>query len=51
MEPLPMEMPQNIQDEAAYISENFGIPYTTALKVTLEKAKMADKAKKKRVGR
>jgi antitoxin component of RelBE/YafQ-DinJ toxin-antitoxin module len=48
---LPMEMHPNVQDEAAYISENFGIPISTALELTLEKAKKATKAKKKRVGR
>ncbi len=45
-----MEMPQNIHDEAAYISENFGVPLTTALEITLEKAKK-DARKKKRVDR
>jgi hypothetical protein len=49
---VQMEMPQNIQDEAAYLSENFAIPYTTALEVTLANADKAAKTKKKkRVGR
>jgi hypothetical protein len=46
-----MEMPQHIDDEAAYISENFGIPLILALEVTLERTKKAAKAKKKRVDR
>jgi hypothetical protein len=48
MEPLPVEMPQHIDDEAAYISENFGIPITTALEISLEKAKRKAKAKAKK---
>jgi hypothetical protein len=43
-----MEMPQHIDDEAAYISENFGIPFTTALKITQAAAKKSEKAKAKK---
>ena len=49
--PTHIEMPQNVQYDAAYISENIGIPISTARELTLEKAKKAAKAKKKRVGR
>ncbi len=45
-----MELPPNIQDEAAYLAENFEIPITTALKITLDKAKKAAR-KKERVAR
>jgi hypothetical protein len=41
-----MEMSQNIQDEAAYISESFGVPFTTALEITLANAQKAAKTKK-----
>jgi hypothetical protein len=51
MEPPPMEMSQNIQDEAAYISESFGVPFTTALEITLANAQKAAKKGKKRVDR
>jgi hypothetical protein len=46
-------MSQNIQDEAAYVSESFGIPFTTALDIILANAKKAAKTKKatKRVDR
>jgi hypothetical protein len=44
------EMPQAeaTDYEAVYISENFGIPFTTALKITQAKAEKQAKAKKKR---
>ena len=42
------EMPQHIDDEAAYISENFGIPFTRALKITQDAAKKSEKAKGKK---
>ena len=53
MEPPPMEMSQNIQDEAAYISESFEVPLTTALEITLANVQKAAKTKKskKRVDR
>lgn len=37
-----MEIPRNIQDEATYISESFGIPLKSAVKIALSK-----KAKKR----
>lgn len=43
-----MEMPQHLDDEAAYISENFGIPITTAVQISLESAKRKAKAKAKK---
>jgi hypothetical protein len=43
-----MEMPQQVDDEAAYISENFGVPFTTALKITRDAAKKSEKAKAKK---
>ena len=43
-----MEMPPHIDDEAVYISENFGIPITTAIEISLEKAKRQTKAKAKK---
>jgi antitoxin component of RelBE/YafQ-DinJ toxin-antitoxin module len=46
MEPLPMEIPQNVQDEATYVSESFGVPLTTAVEIALSKKKA-----KKRVDR
>ncbi|HEY4140560.1 MAG TPA: hypothetical protein VGM57_04050 [Pseudolabrys sp.] len=36
-------MSQTIHDEAAYISESFGIPFTTALEITLANARRAAK--------
>lgn len=42
------EMPQKTDFEAEYISESFGIPFTTALKITQEKAKKDEKAKAKK---
>ena len=44
------EMPQNDQTdyEAVYLSENFGIPFTTALKITREAADKKAKVKKKK---
>ena len=42
-----IEALQNFDDEAAYISENFGIPYTTALEITLDAAKKKSKKKNK----
>jgi hypothetical protein len=44
------EMPQadDTDYEAMYISENFGIPFTTALKITQANAEKQTKAKKKR---
>jgi hypothetical protein len=49
----PMEMSQNVQDEAAYISQSFGVPLTTALEVTLAVAQRVGDTKKskKRVDR
>ena len=41
-----MEVSQTIRDEAAYISESFGLPYVTALEVTLANASKAAKANK-----
>jgi hypothetical protein len=43
-------MSQNIYDEASYISESFGIPYITALEVTLANANKAAKANKTKKG-
>lgn len=43
-----MEIPQHVDDEAAYISENFGVPFTIALRITQDTAKKAEKAKAKR---
>ena len=37
----PLEVSQTIHDEAAYISESFGLPYVTALEVTLANARKA----------
>jgi hypothetical protein len=37
-------MSQTIHDEAAYISESFGLPYTTALEITLANARRAARA-------
>jgi len=31
--------------EAAYLSENFGVPFTTAIQITQEAAKKVQKAK------
>lgn len=45
-----MDLPQELTDEATYISETFGIPLTRAIEITLDKAKK-DARKKKRVGR
>jgi len=44
------EMPQNeqIDYEAVYISENFGIPFTTALQITQDAAEKKARAKKKK---
>jgi hypothetical protein len=39
-----------VTDEAAYLSENFGIPLAIALELTLAKAEKATR-KKKRAGR
>jgi hypothetical protein len=46
-------MSQTIRDEASYISESFGIPYTTALNITLANAQKAARKKKndKRIDR
>lgn len=38
-----MEITQNIQDEATYISESFGVPLTTAVEIALSKVKKAKK--------
>lgn len=43
-----MEMPPNVADEAAYISENFGIPFTAALEITQEQAKKRARKAKRR---
>jgi hypothetical protein len=43
-----IEAPQKTDFEAEYISESFGIPFTTALKITQEKAKKEEKAKAKK---
>lgn len=48
MEPLVMEMPQNIQDEATYISENFGVAFPVALETAMANAEKAAKSKKKK---
>lgn len=39
-------MSQTIRDEAAYISESFGVPFTTALEITLANANKAAKTNK-----
>lgn len=36
-----MDISQSLQDEASYISESFGLPYATALEVTLANARRA----------
>ena len=41
-------MSQTLHDEAAYIAESFGLPYVTALEVTLANASKAAKATKKK---
>jgi antitoxin component of RelBE/YafQ-DinJ toxin-antitoxin module len=43
---FPLEIPQNVQDEATYISENFGVTLATAVEIALSKIR-----KKKRVDR
>jgi hypothetical protein len=45
-----IEAPQNENTdyEAVYLSENFGIPFTTALKITKEAADKKAKKKKKK---
>jgi hypothetical protein len=45
------EMQQNEQTdyEAVYISENFGVPFTTALRIAREKAEKNPKPKAKRI--
>jgi hypothetical protein len=40
-------MSQTIHDEAAYISESFGLPYTTALEITLANTDKAARTKNK----
>ena len=40
-------MSQTLHDEAAYIAESFGLPYVTALEVTLANASKAAKANNK----
>jgi hypothetical protein len=40
-------MSQTVHDEAAYISESFGIPFTTAVDITLANARRAAKATNK----
>ena len=45
-----IEAPQHEQTdyEAVYISENFGIPFTSALKITRDAAEKKAKAKKRK---